>query len=81
MEDWTETGRCNGCKKYFVWRAKKKQHVVVANVYKRPRGAKPRWDRVELWHPDCYEDAGSPHGDLLSVPLAHSGHETFVRKH
>jgi hypothetical protein len=32
---------------------------VIANVYKRSK-----WDRIEHFHPECYLDAGNPHGEV-----------------
>ncbi len=45
----------------FVARAGK--HQVIANVY-----VDGRWDRVEHFHPDCYADAGEPHGPVTEMP-------------
>jgi hypothetical protein len=34
------------------------KHVVVVNVY-----LSGIWDRLEMYHPDCYETAGKPYGE------------------
>lgn len=46
---------------------------VIANVYsvcgheQEPcrfcRGTGRRWDRIEHWHPQCYEQSGFPYGE------------------
>lgn len=33
--------------------------VVICNVYKRGK-----WDHLEQYHPDCYDVAGQPRGEL-----------------
>lgn len=35
--------------------------VVICNVYEGDR-----WDRVESFHLDCYEEAAEPHGTALT---------------
>lgn len=52
-----ELALCAGCEAQVKFRAKVRTQRVVANVYD---GA--RWDRVEIWHPFCYEQAGEPYG-------------------
>lgn len=56
-----EMAHCAGCGFLVKFQAQKKNHRIVANVYKRRR-----WDRVEIWHPRCYEQAGQPHGEAVA---------------
>ncbi len=65
----TPCARCE-CSVGFVAR----QHLrrIIANVYVhadnlgRKRVARPgtggTWDRMEVWHPECYAEAGEPYG-------------------
>jgi hypothetical protein len=58
------TGRCPACTDHTWARGAKggrDSKVVIANIYDDGR-----WNRMELWHPECYERAGSPHG--LPIP-------------
>lgn len=50
---------CPVCDKPVKFQARQRRKVVICNVYKRGR-----WDRVETYHPDCYEEAGAPHGEV-----------------
>ena len=45
----------------FVARAQLRQ--VIANVY-----VKGTWDRVEHFHADCYDEAGTPYGPATAPP-------------
>lgn len=49
---------CAGCGDYVKFQATKKARRIICNVY-----VGGHWDRVEEWHPDCYESAGMPHGE------------------
>lgn len=49
--------RCVRCGERIKFRAKKRMKRVICNIYK---GLK--WNRVELFHAECYEAAGEPHG-------------------
>jgi len=48
---------CAGCGDRVKFSAKVRAQQVICNVYVRDR-----WDRVEHYHFECYEQAGSPHG-------------------
>ena len=48
---------CAGCEEHIKFAAKLNRLQVIANVY-----VDGRWDRVEHFHQECYDDAGSPHG-------------------
>lgn len=52
------TNECAGCGDTVKFVAIKKVRKIICNVYENGK-----WDRVEIWHPACYEEAGSPHGD------------------
>lgn len=52
-----EMAHCASCGVIVKFAARRRNERVVANAYRRGR-----WDRVEIWHPDCYEQAGEPHG-------------------
>lgn len=49
---------CVACELPALFRARLKLKRIVCNVY-----VKGRWDRVEVWHPTCYAEAGHPHGE------------------
>ncbi len=49
--------RCHACDGLLTFRARHKHHQIIANVYQDDK-----WDRVEHWHPDCYQTADQPHG-------------------
>lgn len=48
---------CARCGERVKFRARARQLQVICNVY-----TDGRWDRVEHFHPDCYELAGAPYG-------------------
>ncbi len=48
---------CEHCGEQVKFAARSKASQVIANVY-----VDERWDRVELYHETCYEDAGEPYG-------------------
>jgi len=52
---------CARCDELIKFRAKIKAYQVVCNVYTRGR-----WDRVEHFHPECYQTVGSPYGEPQS---------------
>lgn len=52
------TDCAGGCGQAVKFVAIKKVRKVICNVYESGK-----WDRVEIWHPECYESAGMPHGD------------------
>lgn len=49
---------CAGCDGIVQFKARLKLKRIVCNVY-----AGGRWDRIEVWHPGCYAEAGQPHGE------------------
>ncbi len=49
---------CAVCDELIKFRARIRAEQIICNVY-----VKNRWDRVEHYHPDCYEGAGSPYGE------------------
>ena len=51
------TVSCTGCDEWLKYRAREKRWQVICNVY-----VARTWDRVEHWHPQCYDQAGQPHG-------------------
>jgi len=51
------TAWCKDCDQSIKFQAQKRNRYVIVNVY-----VEGRWDHVETWHPDCYVDAGQPHG-------------------
>ncbi|WP_428118119.1 hypothetical protein [Candidatus Poriferisodalis sp.] len=49
---------CAVCDELIKFRARIRAEQIICNVY-----VKNRWDRVEHYHPDCYEQADSPYGE------------------
>ncbi len=49
---------CAVCDELIKFRARIRAEQVICNVY-----VKNRWDRVEHYHPECYEEAGAPYGE------------------
>jgi hypothetical protein len=49
---------CAVCDEQVKFAAKITRMQVIANVY-----VDGRWDRVEHFHEECYEVAGSPYGE------------------
>ncbi|MYD32418.1 MAG: hypothetical protein F4111_15740 [Acidimicrobiales bacterium] len=49
---------CAVCDELIKFRARVRAEQIICNVY-----VKNRWDRVEHYHPECYEQAGSPYGE------------------
>ena len=54
------TGTCLGCGTLVKFQARVKGRMVLCNVY-----VGDRWDRLEVWHKTCYEEAGLVHGPIL----------------
>ena len=48
---------CAACDEQVKFAAKQNRQQVIANVY-----VDGRWDRVEHFHKECYDAAGSPYG-------------------
>lgn len=49
---------CAGCREPVKFAAKVQRQQVIANVY-----VSGKWDRVEHFHAECYDEAGKPHGE------------------
>jgi len=49
---------CAVCDELIKCRARIRAEQIICNVY-----VKNRWDRVEHYHPECYEEAGAPYGE------------------
>jgi hypothetical protein len=50
---------CVHCDQLVKFSAKVKRFQVICNVY-----ASSRWNRVEHFHLECYQEAGSTHGEV-----------------
>ncbi len=48
---------CSHCGQQVKFTAKMQRQQVIANVY-----VKNRWDRVEHFHSECYDEASKPYG-------------------
>jgi hypothetical protein len=48
---------CSHCGERVKFQAKLRKQQVICNVY-----VDGRWNRVEHYHAECYEEAGQPHG-------------------
>ena len=49
---------CTVCNQQVKFMAKLNRMQVIANVY-----VDGRWNRVEHFHDECYDEASSPYGD------------------
>jgi hypothetical protein len=49
---------CAVCGELIKFRARVRAEQIICNVY-----VKNKWDRVEHYHPDCYEQADAPYGE------------------
>lgn len=54
-------GACVHCNVVVKFQAKKKARRVICNVY-----VDGRWDRLEIFHYTCYQEAGEPHGPAVT---------------
>ncbi|MDH3301448.1 MAG: hypothetical protein OES24_13165 [Acidimicrobiia bacterium] len=54
------TAECPECGERVKFRARHRDQQVICNVY-----IDGVWDRVEQYHAECYETAGSPHGEAI----------------
>jgi hypothetical protein len=52
---------CARCGEALKFRAKQRLVQIICNVYKGRR-----WNRVEYYHPNCYEALGKPYGEPAS---------------
>jgi hypothetical protein len=48
---------CTTCDEQVKFKAKVKMQQVICNVY-----VDGRWDRVEHYHLECYDQSGEPYG-------------------
>lgn len=60
---------CVTCDEQVKFAAKQNRQQVIANVY-----VESRWARVEHYHAECYEAAGSPYGKPSEQAL-HAGRQ------
>lgn len=51
------TATCVSCDQPVKFTAKTQSRQVIANVY-----VKGRWDRVEHYHAECYDEVSEPYG-------------------
>ncbi len=49
---------CAVCDELLKFRARIRAEQIICNVY-----VNNRWDRVEHYHPDCYEQVDNPYGE------------------
>lgn len=54
------TATCAHCGQPVKFTAKTQRQQVIANVY-----TNGRWDRVEHYHSECYDEASEPYGTAL----------------
>lgn len=57
---------CAGCEEAVKFATKVRRHQIIANVYDNGR-----WNRVEHYHPECYAEAGEPHGPVRTEADQH----------
>lgn len=51
---------CAHCGERVKFQAKVRNRQVICNVY-----VDGRWDRVDHFHAECYDLAGTPHGEIV----------------
>lgn len=51
------TATCAACEEPVKFAARVRRYQVIANVY-----VEGSWNRVEHFHPECYQEAENPHG-------------------
>ena len=57
---------CVRCGLQIKFAAKDHKREIICNIYEiDPHTNKPRWFKLDKFHPDCYEAAGNPHGAVL----------------
>ena len=61
------TAMCSTCGQMVKFAAKEARTQVIANVY-----VDGRWARVEHFHAECYQEAGSPYGQTPDQ-VVHAG--------
>jgi hypothetical protein len=52
--------RCPYPRKEILWSARRRVRYVIANIYEGEK-----WDRLELFHDECYLKARKPYGKLI----------------
>jgi len=52
---------CAGCGAQVKFAARQNRQQVIANVY-----LDGKWNRVEHYHSECYEEAGEPYGEAAA---------------
>lgn len=52
---------CARCGERVKFMAKVRKQQVICNIY-----IDGRWNRVEHYHSECYEEAGEPYGDAAA---------------
>jgi hypothetical protein len=57
-EEWCCYADCDSPRHLIAWRARTVSREIIANVY-----VDGKWNRVEHFHPACYDRAGSPYGE------------------
>jgi hypothetical protein len=55
-----EEHRCQLCQDRVMFKARQHQYRVICNIY-----VDGRWNRVEVFHAQCYADAKMPYGRPL----------------
>lgn len=55
---------CVHCGDQVKFQAKVRTYQIICNIY-----TDGKWDRVEHYHFDCYEQAGSPFGEMVRPQL------------
>lgn len=56
------TAECPHCEERVKFRARHRDQQVICNVY-----VDGVWNRVEQYHEECYDQAGSPHGEAVKA--------------
>ena len=54
--------KCPGCDedvKFVAMTSTADRKQIICNIYEGEK-----WDRVEHWHPPCYDEAGHPYGPV-----------------
>ena len=64
---------CIHCGDQVKFQAKIRTYQIICNIY-----TDGKWDRVEHYHFDCYEQAGSPFGEMVRPPLPGHHHQPAV---
>ncbi len=63
---------CFHCGEQVKFQAKVRLRQVICNVY-----VGGKWNKVEHFHAECYQEAGEPHGKADATPvIKHRGRAT-----